>query len=179
MRTKNFKLGQLHGRLQAQNVQSEAHIQRTVFLSQKVRIWLKRDKVIDIRIFGYEVPLEANKSRGRCVDLMGYDKNFNLYLIELKKKESSEKIVKILKQIADYGNMVKQLLPHLEKEFCKEFFFPVKFKKIKDILLAPREFYTPRRNDLIDESIYYCYFRDRDINTRKPGKLINLSLAKK
>jgi len=179
-RRRGFRLGQLHGKLQAENRRSEAHIQRTVFLSQKVRVWLKRDKVIDIRIFGYEMPLEVGRSRGQCVDLIGYDKEDNLYLIELKKKESGEKIPDIIEQIDRYGKMVKKILPFIEKEFREEFFLPIRFNKsIKKMILAPREFFASRKKQLTDNSVYYCHFRDKDINTRKPGKIINLILAKR
>lgn len=180
LRNKDFKLGQLHGKLQAENRRSEAHIQRTVFLNQKIRLWLKRNKTITIRIFGYEIPLQANKPRGYCVDLMGYDKDNNLYLIELKKKESGERIPKIVDQINSYESMIKQILPFIEKEFKTEYFLPIKFKKnIKKMILAPREFYIQGKKEFKNNDLYFAYFRDRDISTRKPGKAINLSMVKK
>ena len=179
-RTKNFKLGQIHGKLRARKRKSEAHIQRTVFLIRKIKIWRKRNKTTTVRMFGYEVPLQSGKSRGSCVDLMGYDKDRNLYLIELKKKGSGEKIPKIIKQINDYENMVKRILPCIEREFKEEFLFPIKFNKtIRKIILAPREFYSSRKEDLKGESIDFCYFRDKNINKRKSHRMINLSLAKK
>ena len=109
-----------------------------------------------------------------------YDKDSNLYLIELKKKEASERIPKIIDQINNYTHMTKQILPCIEKEFKKEFFLPMRFNKsIKKVILAPREFYVSRKKGLKDKSVYFCYFRDRDINTKKPGKIVNLSLVRK
>ncbi len=129
LRNKDFKLGCLHGKLQAEDRRSEAHIQRTVFLSQRIKVWRKRDLAPVIRIFGYEVPLEDFRA-GRCIDLMGYDENHNLYVIELKKKESNEKIEKVIEQINDYVDSIERILPHIEKEFKEAFFFPIKFTSI-------------------------------------------------
>ena len=179
LRRQKFRLGRLHGKPQAKKTHSEAHIQRTVFLNQKLKLWLKRDKAVEIRIFAYEVPLEERTSRGECVDLMGYDKSRNLYLFELKKKKSSEKIKDIVEQINGYEEAVSRLLPDLEREFEEEFFFPIKFCGIKKFILAPREFFETRKDGLEDHSVYYSYFRDKDINKRKPGQVINIHMVKK
>lgn len=178
LRTKDFKLGCLHGKLQAYNIRSEAQIQRTVFLSQRIKVWRKRDFAPLIRIFAYEIPLE-NYMRGRCVDLMGYDDAHNLYIVELKKKESSERIEKVIEQINDYADIVKIIQPHIEKEFEEAFFFPIKFASIKKMILAPREFYTGKKHLLIDDTIDYGYFRDTDINKREPKEIIGISLRNK
>lgn len=98
LRTKDFKLGCLHGKLDAENKQSEAHIQRTIFLSQRLKIWRKRTDTTIVRIFAYEVPIEDYK-RSRRVDLMGYDEDHNLYIIELKKKDSKDYIEKVVEQM--------------------------------------------------------------------------------
>ncbi len=54
---------------------------RTIFLSQRIRVWRAMTCKPIIRIFGYEVPLE-NYRRGRCIDLMGYDGEPDLHLLE-------------------------------------------------------------------------------------------------
>jgi hypothetical protein len=177
-RKHNFRLGQLHGKLQAENNKSEAQIQRTVFLSQKLKVFKKRNETILIRIFGYEVPLKDNCTRGQCIDLLGYDKDHNLYLIELKKKESHERIVDIIEQLSGYEAYVKQILPGIEEEFKSEYFFPISFKAVKKIILAPREFYETRKEELIPGSIEYTYFGDKNINKREPGATINIHLVK-
>ncbi len=180
LRKQDFRLGRIHGKLQAENDKSEAQIQRTVFLSQKVKIWRKRNEATVVRIFGYEVPLKTGCTRGECVDLMGYDKDFNLYLIELKKEESTEKIPDIIKQLDDYEQSVKQILPYIESEFRREYFLPIEFKKeIKKMILAPKEFYKLRLKYLFPDSIEYAYFGDRiHINKRDPGEEINIHLVK-
>lgn len=178
LRTKDFKLGCLHGKLQADNKRSEAQIQRTVFLSQRIRVWRKRDFASVIRIFAYEVPLE-NHMRGRCIDLVGYDDAHNLYIIELKKKESTEQIEKVIEQINNYAETIKLIQPHIEKEFEETFFFPIKFSDTKKMILAPREFYTGQKRLLTDGTIDYGYFRDRDINEKDPKDIIHVSLYNK
>lgn len=176
LRNKDFKLGCLHGKLQAEDESSEAHIQRTVFLSQRIRVWRTKDLAPIIRIFGYEVPLEDYK-RGRCIDLIGYDKNHNLYVIELKKKESDEPIEKVIKQINGYTDSVQKILPFIEEEFEEAFFFPIKFISIKKMIIAPREFYKGQK--LTDKTIDYGYFRHKDITKTKPKDIINIHLQKK
>ncbi len=179
LRKRDFKLGQLHGRLQAVSNKSEAHIQRTVFLSQRIKIWKKRNETTVVRIFGYEMPLKTGCTRGECIDLIGYDKNHNLYLIELKKKESQERIADIVEQLNGYEDSVRRILPHIEDEFQSEYFVPVSFGTVKKIILAPREFYEGRKKDLVPGSIEYAYFGDRDINKREPGEIINIHLVRK
>jgi hypothetical protein len=177
LREQDFKLGCLHGKLNAEDEKSEAQIQRTVFLSQRIRICRKKDVKPVIRIFGYEVPLGYN--RGRCVDLMGYDEDHNIYIIELKKKESKEKMEKVVEQINDYEKSVEKILLHIEKEFEEAYFFPVQFKNIKKMIIAPREFYEGKKPLPNDTGIEYGYFRDKDINKRKPKDIINIHLQKK
>jgi len=179
LREKDFKLGCLHGKLHAENERSEAQIQRTIFLSQRIKVWRKINLAPIIRIFGYEVPLDHGNRRGRCVDLMGYDEHHNLYIIELKKKESNEKIEKAIEQLNDYAGSVKEILLCIQNEFEKTFFFPIIFNGIKKMIIAPREFYKGKKNLLTDETIDYGHFLDRDINTRKPGNIINIHLQKK
>ena len=179
LRKQDFKIGQIHGKLQAENTKSEAHIQRTVFLSQKLKLWRRRNDVTIVRIFGYEIPLKSGCTRGECLDLIGYDKDYNLYLIELKKKESQEKIADIIEQLDGYADSIKQILPRIEKEFKDEYFLPINFTAIKKIILAPREFYQSRKKDLIPGSIEYAYFGVRDINSREPGEIINIHLVRK
>lgn len=180
LRSKNFRLGQIHGKLQAENSSSEAHIQRTVFLSQKLCLWKKRNEAVVIRIFGYEMPLKTNCTRGESIDLVGYDTNHNLYLIELKQMRSGEHMAEIIEQINYYTDAVTIILPYIEREFAEQYFLPIKFAGIQKLILAPREFYnTLRKKEALDRSIEYAYFRDRDITKRKPGEMINIHLVRK
>lgn len=178
LRKQGFRLGRIHGKLQAENDRSEAQIQRTLFLSQKLKVWRKRNDATVVRIFGYEVPLKTGCTRGECIDLIGYDKDYNLYLIELKKQESQERIADIIEQLNGYEDSVKQILPRIEEEFKCEYFIPIGFKAVKKIILAPREFYETRKKELVPGPVEYAYFGDKNINKREPGKTISIHLVK-
>ncbi len=135
-------------------------------------IWLQSSE-----IFAYEVPLE-HSNRGRSVDLMGYDKDFNLYLIELKKKNSTEKMGRVINQLNEYEKLVQNIILSLEQEFEKEFFYPIHFKAIKKMVIAPREFFKGKNHLLEDDTIEYGHFRDIDITDRQPKQRINIHLQR-
>lgn len=178
-RQRDFKLGQLHGKFLKEDDIREAHIRQTIFLSQKLKFITKKNITIDIRVFGYEVPLEANCKRGKCVDIMGYDSEYNLYLIELKEEKSSEKFIKISNQIKKYKDMVEAIRSNIEDDFQREFFFPIKFKKIIPIVLATREFYKIRKVKIkADQNdVKFTYFANSDIHKIK--SVINIHLVEK
>lgn len=180
LRKDNFKLGRLHGRVAAQKKQAETHIQRILFLNQRLSIVRSRKDSCEIKLFGYEIPLEHGCSRVRCIDLMGYDQDHNLYLIELKRGRTSEQMPKIIRQINDYADMVRDILPNIEQDFKRTFFLPIRFRSIRKVVLAPREFYTTeRRRALIDPSVEYAYFRNVNIAEYKlTGNSIGLHLVK-
>jgi len=182
-REEKFKLGQLHGKFLKEDNRSEAHIRQTIFLSQRLKLWRAKGETLVIRIFGYEIPLKAGCKRGECVDIMGYDREQNLYLIELKKDNSHEQIKKIAEQIKGYENDAREILPKIEDDFKNEFFFRISFKEIKKIVLAPREFYKEKGRKgeaLVDrDAIEYAYFGDSDIDHHDPKNVINIHLWKK
>lgn len=154
LRTKDFRLGCFHGKPVAEKHDSEAHIQRVLFLNKGLLIVRSKTNISEINLFGYEIPLEQGSSRGKCVDLMGYDQKHNLYLIELKKGKTSEKMPKIIEQINAYAVSLREILLCIEVEFEKAFFLPIKFHSIKKVVLAPREFYTKeRKRELTDASV--------------------------
>ena len=177
LRKRDFKLGCIHGKIQPEKGESEYAIQRKVFVSPGMEINWTRYNRERIRIFGYEIPLSAGTTRGNCVDLMGYNEDKDLYLIELKKKDSNEDLSKVNKQINDYAERMETIQPHLEKEFRETFFYGIKFKSIKKLVLAPREFYE-KNIESKDSSIIYGYFRDRDITTRKSFGYVQVHIRK-
>lgn len=180
LRREDFKLGCLHGIKDAKNKKSEANIQRTVFLSQRIKVRETKKDAPIIRIFAYEVPIEDYK-RGRCVDLMGYDKSHNLYIIELKKKESQEKIKDVIEQVNSYAHAVNEIKSDIEKEFKDTFFFPeeFRFKETRKMIIAPREYFEGKKNELTDDAIIYGYYRDQDITKREPKDIINIHIVKR
>jgi hypothetical protein len=176
---RNFKLGRFHGKIKPEDKGSEAQIQRKAFLSQMIEIvrGRKDEDKVKVRLFGYEVPLEPDKNRGKCVDLMGYDKELNLYLIELKNKDSRETITDVIGQLNGYVGIVEKIKGYIAEELEAELLLPIKFKDIKIMLLAPREFY--KNKGLTDAGIDFGSFRDKDINERKSNEVIRVHLVKK
>jgi hypothetical protein len=177
LRKRDFKLGCIHGKVQPEDRQSEHAIQRKLFISPGLEINLAKDKKERIRLFGYEIPLLAGTSRGKCVDLLGYNEDKHLYLIELKKKDSNEKLDKVNKQITEYYEMIQEIVVNLEEEFEKTFFFNIKFQSIKKLVLAPREYY--KNQDLKkDPNVIYAHFKDKDITARKSLGYVQIHLQK-
>ena len=167
LREKDFRLGKIHGKTSPQKKRSEATVQRNLFLGQRITIVRKRDGRFNpvVRIFAYEVPLEK-VSRGRCIDLLGYDQDKNLYIFELKIEKSTEKLSKVNRQINDYANKLRKIQKCIEQEFNEEFFFTVKFKEIKKIVVAPCEFYKNKKNkgdDNYESDIEYLYYANQSV----------------
>jgi hypothetical protein len=168
-RDSGFRIGIIHGTISPVKSDSEARIQRNVYLSQIIRLNKHRNEKIDIRLFGYEVPLEKGQ-RVQCVDLLGYDKNWNLYIIELKDEKSSEDIESIIKQVERYKILVNQLQSNIEKEFNQAYFLTgYHFKNIISIVLAPKIFYSNKSKGLKtykQNNIIFTYFKDRQIKNK-------------
>jgi hypothetical protein len=161
-RNEKFKLGCWHGVFQAGKQSSEVYTQRILVKLQCLMIRENQDPVKNpiVRIIGYEIPLQSGKSRGRCVDLMGYDKDHNLWLIELKQKSNKEPLDKIIEQINDYEARVSRIKQNIEKEFGEKYYYPLKFNKIKKLILAPEDFYKRKEKPVnFDKTIYYGFHR--------------------
>jgi len=167
LRKKDFQLGKIHGKTSPQKKCSEATVQRNLFLGQRVTIVRKRDGRSNpvIRIFAYETPLKK-VSRGMCIDLLGYDRDKNLYIFELKIEKSTEKLSEVNLQIKCYADTLEEIKKYIEQEFNEEFFFTVEFKEIKKVVVAPREFYKNKKNKgavNYERDIEYLYYRDPSV----------------
>jgi hypothetical protein len=108
---------------------------------------------------------------------MGYNKEHELYIIELKKKDSPEKLSDINNQINNYAYASKVSLSYIEQDFKDVFLFDIKFKKIKKLILAPREYFE-KNKDLRDQGIIYGHYKDKDITTRGSHSYIQIHLEK-
>ena len=163
-RKSDFKLGALHGKVSPTKVASEAAIQRKLFLSQSIKIVRSslESRNTCIRLIAYEMPLGYH--RDLCVDLVGYDADHNLYLIELKAGTSSEKLPQVMDQIGKYACIVKEIKGYIEKDFEKTFYFPLKIKDIKKVILAPRKFYDKKTTDYSNSNVEHLVFSDKDID---------------
>lgn len=160
-RERNFKLGCFHGRDPHPGLEQE--IRNKVFKHGFIKIKHLRShgKETLIRIVAYEMPL--GHYRDECIDLVGYDKQHSLYLIEIKKAKSPDNLYAVNCEISRYASGI--VVKNIEKAFREELFFPIAIKKVKKVILAPSEFYPDKGN--IDREVQYLYFKDKDILKRK------------
>jgi len=95
-RKKDFKLASVHGLLIPDT--EEARIRNTLFYRGLIQILFSRNLEICVRLFAYEVPVETSEIKGvprvESVDLLGYDTDKNLYIIELKTASSKDSLDK-------------------------------------------------------------------------------------
>lgn len=177
MRTTDFKLGYVHGKVKPAKKDSEAAIQRNVFLSPNIKIVRNKNEALNtnVHLFAYEMPTGYRSKR---VDLVGYDEKYNLYLIELKKGLSTESLARAINEINKYETAVKKLKKYIEADFKRTFFFSIKFKKIKKIILAPREFYKKEKASKLDKSIEYLFFRTKDITKKETGQPVSVHVVR-
>ncbi len=154
-RTKNFKLGTFHGKLSPENNSREAKCRNALYLIGNLRVDLSTAEYIDIRILGYEIPLGE---RGKRIDLLGYDKHHNPWIIELKTDKSSEKIDDVVNQVNDYADLFKPLIPYINKEVKDVFLLDINLtNNIKKMVLIPREYYDGRNVSHINQDdVFVC-----------------------
>lgn len=151
MRSQGFKIGMYHGKTLPDDDRREYKIQRDLFLIGKVKLNFSKNKTTVVRVFAYEVPLQDGVARGECADLLGYDKDFNIYIFELKRGTNQEALQEVINQINGYATTIVKKLPQIEKEFKAAFLLrsrSISFKKsvVKKIILAPREYYDDSEN---------------------------------
>jgi hypothetical protein len=57
---------------------SEARIRNDLYMVGAFKLMYSQKLNVDVRLIGYEVPLQSSKPRGKCIDLFGYDAEHNL-----------------------------------------------------------------------------------------------------
>jgi hypothetical protein len=140
IRKKDFKIGTFHGTLNPEKSSKEAKLRNALYLIGNLYLPISRTEGVSIRIIGYEIPIE---NRGKRIDLIGYDKDKNPWVIELKSHDSKEKISDIILQINGYETILTNHLTTIEEEFADKYFFIIKLtSNIKKMILAPREFFV-------------------------------------
>ena len=185
-RQSHFRLLTMHGVVRPR-AGSEARLRNDLYLVGAVKLMYSRELQKDIRLIGYEVPLQTGQKRGNCIDLFGYDADHNPYLIELKTGVSKDDLPKVLQQITDYEKM---LIPHLDsiENEIREKLFLADFKLTKDvkkIILASREYYDKNPwKDHKDSDVLFCYFSGKqsvdDMVEKAIGeKVVSLSIHNK
>ena len=140
---------------------SDARIRNDLYMIGAIKLNFSNTKSTEVRLIGYEIPLVGDQRRGNCIDLIGYDAEYNPYIIELKRAESEEKLTKVISQINEYAQKITPLLGQIEGELQDKLFlksFNLK-RKIQKIILAPREYYEKNPAfDRIGSDILFCSF---------------------
>lgn len=115
------------------------------------------------------------------MDIVGYDKDKNLWIVELKDSGNPEKLGDIIKQVDDYKNNILVIKKDLEDDFEKTFYFKIEFKNVKKLILAPKKFYdNKKRDEFNDKTVEYAYFKDRNITkTKKLCNIVDVRIEEK
>lgn len=145
-RKKEFRLLTMHGVVRPR-AGSKARLRNDLYLVGSLTLDYGSKGKINIRLVGYEVPLTTSQSGCYCIDLLGYDKNFNPYIIELKTSVTKDTIDKAIKQIDQYDSLITPILPCIESELVKLLMIPgFKFtSNIQKIVLIPSECYQNKQ----------------------------------
>jgi len=145
LRRKGFRLGTWHGKIPT-DLKSEYAIQRALYL-HGVCLVPHRDPQthIHLRPIGYEMPL-YRASRDKSVDVVAYDRQHNIYLIEVKQAQNSQRLAEVIKQVNDYAGIFEQIKKYVQAEFNEQFHVSVEFKRIVKLIVAPRKFYKKDEN---------------------------------
>ncbi len=175
-REKDFKIGCFHGKLIPEAGSIEASTRNQLFLIGMLKVEITRVESIDIRLVAYEMPLQTEKSRGRCIDLLGYDQNKKPWLIELKKKSSTENIEQIITQINDYEGIFQEIRGYVEDEVRAKFHWDeFNFSEgVGKIILAGRGFFQGLKLESYASLGIYCCSYSRIQNEIKDGKVVLL-----
>lgn len=154
-RTTNYKLFRIHGRLKPEKDSYEAKLRNDLYMvgSLKINTGLSADNFRMVRLIGYEVPLYNNQPRNKCIDLLGYDEDHNLYIIELKinlamkPKDVSDQLQRYYLELMNVRESIAQEISHdLHIED-----FKLTHKMFK-IALVPKDF--PKEQ--WDENVLVC-----------------------
>jgi len=159
-RQNQFRLLTMHGVAQPAEG-SEARIRNDLYLVGAIKLIYSQKHHINVRLIGYEVPLQSGKLRGECIDLFGYDAEHNPYIIELKTGVSKEDLPKVVQQVNGYEKMLIPLLDDIENEIKDKLFLDefVLKRSVRKIILASREYYENNTwESLKNVDILFCSF---------------------
>lgn len=138
LRRRDFRLGTWHGKEPVADDREYA-IQRALYL-YGINLVLTRKKSIYLRPFAYEMPLYRS-SRSDSIDVVAYDAEHKVYLIEVKRAKNTERLEDAVKQVNRYAEAFQKIKADVEAEFEKQFHFRIVFKSIIKVIVAPRDFY--------------------------------------
>lgn len=120
---------------------NENYMQWELFTKKAVLRLVEFDER-EIFTFGYEIPLGEVQTEQKTIDLVAYDNNMNLYIIELKLKLGSGTANSAALQVNTYAKELIKNAPKIneafQEELGKDWLIKEPFQKI---VLAPKEFF--------------------------------------
>ncbi len=158
-RKENFKLGEFHGKLVPDKEYSEAKLRNDIFLIGRLGIKISRTETVEIKVIAKELPLQEDKNRGECIDILGIDKDWNPYVIELKLK-TGEPLESAIEQVINYESLFEKAKTYIEKEVRDNLFYKgFKFSgQTKLIVLAEKEYFKEIKKQKLKDNLYLCSF---------------------
>jgi hypothetical protein len=161
-RTSNFKLEQIHGKA-PDSTSGEALLRNYIFGVRLLRINHTQNKKTYIRIIGYEVPIYSRgQHRDECIDLLGYDEQYQPWIVELKQEKASDSLGEVVAQVTRYAEAFDNGIGQAVQEEVRERLLWPSFSfkgKAKRMILASRTFFigrneTPKNS----KDILFCSF---------------------
>ena len=139
-RAEGFRIGMNHGKLLSPEDTRECALRNHIYMLGMMELDTTKGKR-PLRVFGYEVPSER-ATRGLTMDLLAYDMQHNLYVVELKRAKNSERLGKVIDQVSRYAcQNMPVIQSDLEAEFRDRFFLGIRFGEVRPMVLAPEHYY--------------------------------------
>jgi len=184
-RTSNFKLEQIHGRVPSKS-SYEAELRNFIFGTRILRINHSENNKIDIRIIGYEVPIYSRgKRRDECIDLLGYDKQYRPWIIELKQGKATDSLNDVVAQVNRYAEAFDSgIRQAVQKELRDRLLWPEFLfnGKAKRMILAHRIVFSSWNDDSDSfANVYFCSFsrvKDESTLMKAPRDSISLKIER-
>lgn len=142
LRRSGFRLGIYHGKQLLPQDTREYALQRDIYAIGRIRLNIATGRFADLRVFAYEVPL-YRASRSESVDILAYDREHNLWIVEVKAASNHQPLDEVEKQVQRYISAVTEIKDDITREFKSSFLFDLSFKRIRSLVLAPRGYFSP------------------------------------
>lgn len=136
----------------------EQHMQWELFTS-KARMRLKDQNNRIVTTCGYEIPLGEVINEKKKIDLVAYDQDRKIYLIETKFTNGSGTTNKAAKQVSEYA----EILEHNFDWFSKQFHNGIGDTRLINkpfikIVLAPKSYYNHKRKPKLENRNHVLFF---------------------
>lgn len=134
-------------------------------ITQKAVLRLLEPEVREVFICGSEIPLGEVRTEKKTIDLVAYDNDMNLYVIELKLKLGSGTANSAARQVDAYAKELVKNAPRINKIFKEKMGKDWLIKEpLKKIVLAPKSFFDHKRkpDSIESKDVLYVTFKGCD-----------------